>query len=198
MRQDPGRRPHRSDNNKPLEKLAQDLSQANTQLQQQNERLNKRIEKLQYDLSQADAQLQERKKELDLSQALYADLKNVSQVHDVDESKDLVGEFDELNMAVETVCNNITDWIGATAEQTLPDMTGQFHDFAPNSLLQSKTTVDLFVLNLLRFHVSRELHYALSQFHPGAPEAQKLIAECYELIRQTGEFLVLFVKLGLR
>jgi chromosome segregation ATPase len=123
------------------------------------------------------------------SQELYAELRRVVRVFDLDESKDLVDEFKELNSQIRDVCFGITSSIidhfdpkGAKTSLIANGKLGA--EFAPESLVNSKIKADIFITTLLRFHVSTILHSSFVKFHPLV--TLDLMGQYYQSIRRTG------------
>jgi hypothetical protein len=110
------------------------------------------------------------------------------QVHDGDDSNDLVADFRDLNTSIAHLCDNITDRVlGDTMEadilkERLPA------EFAPDSLITSATKTDIIVLTLFKFHMSKTLYSALARFHP--QETNGEIDEYYRSIRRTGQLVL--------
>jgi hypothetical protein len=110
------------------------------------------------------------------------------QVHDGDDSNDLVTEFRDLNTSIAHLCDNITDYVlGDSMEaSTLDILKAQLPaDFAPDSLITSAAKTDIIVLTLFKYHMSKTLHLALARFHP--QETNGEIDECYRSIRRAGQ-----------
>ena len=111
------------------------------------------------------------------------------QVENLHESKDLVAAFKNLNSSIDNACDTITDSIikcfGADGEGTRFIAKDKLpRSFAPGSLLDSETPVDVLVFTLLRFHVSQELYSSLTRFHPASHLVD--FNHCYQSIRRAG------------